>query len=425
MKAEIISIGDELLIGQVVNTNASWMAEELNKSGINVVQISSVSDEEEHIKASIKEAVHRADIILMTGGLGPTKDDITKKVLMEYFGGKPVFHQPTYEHIKQLFKARNYYPVTDVNRMQAEIPDNCIPLPNRVGTAVGMWFEQDDKIIVSMPGVPFEMKTLMVEQVIPKLQEKFKSGHIYHKTIMTTGIGESMLAEKIGDWVDKLPENIKLAYLPQPGIVRLRLSASGNDEGKLKELVNKQCRLLHNYVPKAIFGFDDISLENVIGKLLSKLGKTISSAESCTGGYIAHLITSIAGSSNYYTGSVVSYTNEVKVNQLLVNNEDIEKYGAVSQQVVEQMALGVRNLLKTDYALATSGIAGPDGATDEKPVGTVWIAVAGPDGVKSKLFHFGEHRGRNIRRSALMAMNMLRMELVKYPEIKEIAVENC
>lgn len=425
MKAEIISIGDELLIGQVVNSNASWMAEELNKAGINVVQITTVSDDAEHIMSSLTEAISRAQIILMTGGLGPTKDDITKKTLMKYFGSEMVFHKPTYEHIKKLFKARNYYPVTDINKMQAEIPDNCIPLPNRVGTAVGMWFEQDNNIIVSMPGVPFEMKTLLLEQVIPKLLKKFKTGHIYHKTIMTTGIGESMLAEKIEAWVEKLPKNIKLAYLPQPGIVRLRLSASGSDENKLKEQVNKHCRSLHDYVPKAIFGFDDITLEKVIGNLLNKTGKTLSTAESCTGGYIAHLITSIAGSSNYYKGSIVSYTNEIKQNQLFVNKKDLEKYGAVSQQVVEQMAIGVKNLLKTDYALATSGIAGPDGGTDHKPVGTVWIAVASPEGVKSKLFHFGEHRGRNIRRSALMAMNMLRLKLIQDPIIKGQSSESC
>ncbi len=412
MKAEIISIGDELLIGQVVNTNASWMAEELNKAGIQVVQISSVSDEGEHIKASIREAVQRADIILMTGGLGPTKDDITKKVLMEYFGSKAVFHEETFEHIKRLFKARNY-PVTDVNRMQAEIPDTCIPLPNIVGTAVGMWFEKDDKVFVSMPGVPFEMKTLMTEQVIPKLQNHFGSNYIVHKTIMTTGIGESMLAAKIDEWVEQLPQNIKLAYLPQPGIVRLRLSVSGDDKEQLTKIVEQQSNKLFDYVPKAIFGFDDISLEEVLGISLKEKGKTVSTAESCTGGYIAHLLTSIAGSSNYFSGSVVSYTNEVKVNQLAVSEKEIEKYGAVSQQVVEQMAIGVRDLLKTDYSIATSGIAGPDGGTDEKPVGTVWIAIAGPEGVKSKLFHFGEHRGRNIRRSALMAMNMLRLELSK------------
>lgn len=411
MNAEIISIGDELLIGQVVNTNASWMAGELNKAGINVVQISSVSDEGEHIKASVKEAAQRADIILMTGGLGPTKDDITKKVLMEYFGSKPVFHKETFEHIKGLFKARSY-PVTDVNKMQAEIPDNCIVLPNRVGTAVGMWFEKDNKVFVSMPGVPFEMKTLMTEQLIPKLQKHFSLGYIVHKTIMTTGIGESMLAAKIEEWEGQLPKDIKLAYLPQPGIVRLRLSVSGSNQKQLKEMVEQQSDKLSAYLPKAIFGFDDISLEEALGIILKEKGLTVSTAESCTGGYIAHLLTSIAGSSNYFNGSVISYTNQVKANQLSVSKTDIEKYGAVSRQVVEQMAVGVRDLLKTDYSMATSGIAGPDGGTDEKAVGTVWIAIAGPKGVKSKLFHFGEHRGRNIRRSALTAMNMLRLEIM-------------
>ncbi len=411
MKAEIISIGDELLIGQVVNTNASWMAEELNNAGIRVIQISSVSDEGPHIKKSIKEAASRADIILMTGGLGPTKDDITKKVLMEYFGSKPVFHQETFEHIKRLFHARSY-PVTEVNKMQAEIPDNCIVLPNRVGTAVGMWFEENGKVFVSMPGVPFEMKTLMSEQLIPRLQKTFSTGFIVHKTVMTTGIGESMLAAKIEEWEEQLPKSIKLAYLPQPGIVRLRLSGSGSDRKFLEDIIEQQVAKLYNYIPKAIFGFNDISLEEVLGNALKEKGLTVSTAESCTGGYIAHLLTSIAGSSEYFHGSVVSYTNEIKANQLGVDAMDIEKYGAVSQQVVEQMATGVRQLLKTDFAMATSGIAGPDGGTEEKPVGTVWIAIAGPEGVKSKLFHFGEHRGRNIRRSALMAMNMLRLEVV-------------
>jgi nicotinamide-nucleotide amidase len=412
MKAEIISIGDELLIGQVVNTNASWMASELNKAGIDVVQISSVSDEGLHITNSLTEALARVDIVLLTGGLGPTKDDITKKTLMEYFNSKPIFHQPTFEHITKLFNLRNY-PVTEVNKQQAEIPDNCIPLPNKVGTAVGMWFEEHGKIIVSMPGVPFEMKTLMTEQVIPKLLNTFYIGNICHKTIMTTGIGESMLASKIEGWANALPQNIKLAYLPQPGIVRLRISASGENKCEIEQLLNDYCNDLQNYVPKAIFGYDDESLEEVVGNLLNQNGKTVSTAESCTGGYISHLLTSIAGSSAYFTGSVVSYTNEVKKNQLLVSKNDIENFGAVSQEVAEQMAVGVKNLLKTDYSIATTGIAGPDGGSEEKPVGTVWIAVAGPSGVKSKLFHFGEHRGRNIRRSALSALDMLRLELLE------------
>ncbi|PLX07926.1 MAG: competence/damage-inducible protein A [Marinilabiliales bacterium] len=411
MKAEIISIGDELLIGQVVNTNASWMAVELNLAGINVVQISSVSDEGEHIQNALQEAETRADVVLLTGGLGPTKDDITKKVMMDYFGSKPKFHEPTYQHIKNLFSKRSY-PLSEVNRLQAYLPDNCTILPNRVGTAAGMWFEKNDTIFVSMPGVPFEMKTLIWEQVIPNLKKRFKTPFIYHKTIMTTGIGESMLAEKIEKWESGLPDNIKLAYLPQPGIVRLRLSAEGFDEDKTKTQVDEQCELLKNYVPKAIFGYNDISLEETLANILKEKGLTLATAESCTGGYISHLITSIAGSSEFFMGSVVSYSNEAKMNLLSVNKNVIENYGAVSKEVVEKMAVGAREKFNTDYAISTSGIAGPDGGTEEKPVGTVWIGIATKKGVQSKLFHFGEHRGRNIRRSALMALNLLRLEVL-------------
>lgn len=411
MKAEIISIGDELLIGQVVNTNASWMASELNKAGINVVHIAAVSDEKIAITNALDQASVRADIVLLTGGLGPTKDDITKHTLADYFGAGFVFHEPTFQHIKSLFEARSYM-LTPVNKQQAEIPDNCTPLFNCNGTAPGMWFEKRGKVFVSMPGVPFEMRLLVSEQVIPRLREKFQLEHIFHKTIMTHGLGESWLAGKISDWTDSLPESIKLAYLPQPGIVRLRLSASGPDKTALENEVNKYCKSLHTYIPKAIFGYDDISLEEVVGQLLLKNKQTLATAESCTGGYIAHLITSIAGSSDFFKGAIVSYSNEVKNEQLGVNSLILEESGAVSQDVIEAMALGAKQNLKTDFALATSGIAGPGGGTDEKPVGTVWIALAGPKGVQSKLFHFGEHRGRNIRRSALSALNMLRLELL-------------
>jgi nicotinamide-nucleotide amidase len=411
MKAEIISIGDELLIGQVINTNASWMAAELSKSGIKVVHIAAVADEKAAISNALEQAAGRADIILLTGGLGPTKDDITKKTLADYFDTGFVFHEPTFQHVKALFEARNFK-LTDINKKQAEIPANCTPLFNRNGTAPGMWFEQNGKVFVSMPGVPFEMRPLLSEQVIPKLQQKFKLPHIFHKTIMTTGIGESWLADKISDWADGLPENIKLAYLPQPGIVRLRLSASGYDKTALEKEVNNYCKTLQTYLPKVVFGYDDISLEEVIGKLLLKNKQSLSTAESCSGGYIAHLITSIPGSSNYFKGAIVSYSNEVKQAQLGVDAGLLEQHGAVSKEVVEAMALGAQQKLKTDFALATSGIAGPDGGTADKPVGTVWIALAGPKGVQSKLFHFGEHRGRNIRRSALAALNMLRLELI-------------
>lgn len=411
MNTEIISIGDELLIGQVVNTNASWMAAELNKWGIQVSHVSMISDNANAIKQALDDATSRANVILITGGLGPTKDDITKEVLADYFGAKIIFHEPSFEQVRELFRLRNYE-VTPVNRKQAEIPDNCIPLCNKNGTAPGMWFEKDNVVYVSMPGVPFEMKALMIDEIIPRLREKFELGFIYHKTIMTHGMGESMLAEKIKDLENGLPSNIKLAYLPQPGIVRLRLSAQGDDKVKLEEEINQYCKLIENRIPKLVFGFDDISLEEVIGQLLKENGKTLSTAESCTGGYIAHLITSIAGSSDYFTGSVIAYSNELKTKELNVKPVDLYKHGAVSQQVVAQMAVGVREKYKTDYSLATSGIAGPDGGTEEKPVGTIWIAIATPSGVKSKLLKLGEHRGRNIRRSALAALDMLKLELI-------------
>ena len=411
MKAEIINIGDELLIGQVVNTNASWMASQINALGVDVVHITIIADDSQAIKNALSEAEKRADIILMTGGLGPTKDDITKKTLAEYFNSKLIFHQPTFEQVKEIFKARNFK-VTDINKQQALIPDKCTPLFNKNGTAPGMWFEKDNKVFVSLPGVPFEMKPMLTEQVIPKLQEKFHFGTILHKTVMTTGVAESFLAEKIKEWEENLPENIKLAYLPQPGIVRLRLTAKGNDKTTLQKQIDREINKLKTLIGDIIFGYDDISLEEVVGKLLKKKQKSVSTAESCTGGYIAHLITSIPGSSEYFEGSVISYSNKVKMTVLNVPEQDIIKHGAVSREVVEAMVSGVKKLLKTDYAVATSGIAGPTGGTAEKPVGTTWIAVATPEKVISKLYHFGEHRGRNIRRASLAALEMLRQEIL-------------
>jgi len=410
MKAEIINIGDELLIGQVVNTNASWMATELTLAGVDVVQITAISDQEKAIRKALDEAAQRADIILMTGGLGPTKDDITKKVLAAYFHSEMIFHEPTFEQVKTIFKAR-HFEVSEVNRQQALIPEKCTPLFNKNGTAPGMWFEQNHKVFVSMPGVPFETKVMMKEQVIPRLKEFFKLKSIVYKTVMTTGLGESFLAEKIKHWENNLPGHIKLAYLPQPGIVRLRLTAKGENETKLRKEIDQQIEALHPLIDDLIFGYDDVTMEEVIGQLLTRSNATMSTAESCTGGYIAELITSIAGSSNYFTGSVVSYSNRAKITMLEVPEEEIEQHGAVSKRVVEAMATGARRKFDTDYAVATSGIAGPGGGTDEKPVGTTWIALATRHGVTSKLFHFGEHRGRNIRRAALAALDMLRLEL--------------
>jgi nicotinamide-nucleotide amidase len=412
MKAEIINIGDELLIGQVVNTNASWMAAQLTKAGISVVQTTTIADDADAIKTALNEAFKRADIILISGGLGPTKDDITKKTLAEYFGSKLVFHEPTFEQVKKIFAARQF-PVTEENRQQAMIPDNCTPLFNKNGTAPGMWFEKGGKVAVSMPGVPFEMKAMMEEQVIPKLVRHFNLGVIVHKTVMTTGVPESMLAERIKTWEENLPSHIKLAYLPQPGIVRLRLTGKGRHAQQLETEIEKEIEKLQQIIPEVIYGYDDVTLEEVVGQLLRRKGKTVSTAESCTGGYIAHLITSISGSSDYFEGSVVSYSNRIKTEMLGVLPETLEKYGAVSREVVTEMAEGALKRLKTDYALAVSGIAGPTGGTKEKPVGTVWIAVAGSFGTEAQLFHFGEHRGRNIRRSALAVLNMLRLKLEK------------
>ncbi len=410
MKAEIINIGDELLIGQVVNTNASWMATELTLAGVDVIQITATSDKEQAIRNALDQAATRADIILMTGGLGPTKDDITKKVLASYFHSEMIFHEPTFEQVKAIFKAR-HFEVSEVNRQQALIPEKCTPLFNKNGTAPGMWFEHNNKVFVSMPGVPFETRVMMKEQVIPKIKTFFKLKSIVYKTVMTTGLGESFLAEKIKQWENNLPDHIKLAYLPQPGIVRLRLTAKGEDETRLRNEIDQQVKALHPLIDDLIFGYDDVTLEEVIGEMLTQKGETLSTAESCTGGYIAELITSIAGSSNYFTGSVVSYSNGAKINLLGVPEEAIEQHGAVSKPVVEAMATGARRRFDTDYAVATSGIAGPGGGTDEKPVGTTWIALATRHGVTSKLFHFGEHRGRNIRRAALAALDMLRLEL--------------
>ncbi len=412
MNAEIINIGDELLIGQVVNTNASWLASELNKAGISVVQITTIADDDHAIKTALDHAAERAQIIIISGGLGPTKDDITKKSLAEYFDSEMVFDEGTYENVKKIFALRHYQ-VTEVNKMQALIPEKCIPLQNNNGTAPGMWFEKEDTVFVSLPGVPYEMKALFSEEVILRLAKRYKLGAVVHKTIMTTGVGESFLAAKINDWEDNLPSYVKLAYLPQPGLVRLRLSAKGPDKKALETELEQLTEALQQIVPEVIYGYDDMPLEEAVGNLLKEKGRTMATAESCTGGYIAHLITSIPGSSEYFMGSIVSYSNDVKISQLGVAFDSLEEHGAVSKNVVEQMATGARERLKTDYALATSGIAGPDGGTEEKPVGTTWVALAGPDGIVSQKFHFGEHRGRNIRRTALAALNMLRLELTK------------
>jgi nicotinamide-nucleotide amidase len=408
MLAEIITIGDEILIGQIVDTNSAWMAAELNAIGIFVKQISSVSDDREHILKALDEASQRADIILITGGLGPTKDDITKNTLCNYFGVNLVFSPEIYTDVEQIF-ARYGRPVSPVNRKQAEVPENCIPLHNLNGTAPGMWFEKEGKVFISMPGVPYEMKGIMKTEVLPRLSTKFKLPHILHRTILTQGIGESQLAEVIEKWEDSLAASqIKLAYLPSPNQVRLRMTTSGPDEKLLEKNVQQKEEELKDLIGEHIYGSENENLAEVLGKALRKRKEKLGIAESCTGGYISHLITSVPGCSDYYEGSIVTYSYEQKEKWLGVSKQSLAKYGAVSQEVVEEMAAGTIIKLNVDHAIAVSGIAGPGGGTPEKPVGTVWIAVASGGKTVSQKFLFGDNRERNIIKSADAALNMLR-----------------
>ncbi len=407
MKAEIITIGDEILIGQVIDTNSAWIAEQFNLNGIEIYQITSVHDDHNHILNAMKNAGEKVDLVVLTGGLGPTKDDITKAALCEYFNTKLVVHEPTLEHIQTRFGKLNIE-MNKLNRDQALVPESCTVLPNKAGTAPGLWFEKNDTFFVSMPGVPFEMKYLVEHEVLPKLRASGRTKAIYHKTVLTQGIPESMLAMKLEEWETALPANLKLAYLPGPMAVRLRLSAMGNDENALREQVENEIEKLKEIIPDHIYGYNDETMSEVIGRMLTEKGKTLAVAESCTGGYISHLVTSIPGSSMYYKGSVTAYSNEAKQNLLGVKPESLKEYGAVSEQVVTEMALGVKKAMNADFAVATTGIAGPDGGTGEKPVGTVWIAVAGEKKVFANKFVFGDNRERNILRSSQTALQLLR-----------------
>lgn len=411
MKAEIITIGDEILIGQIVDTNSAWMAVELNSIGVKIAQITSISDEPEHLVEALNNASKRANIVLITGGLGPTKDDRTKSVLVNYFNTKLVLNEPTLNHIVSYFKIRNLN-IIELNKEQAMVPECCDVLSNPVGTAPGMWFEKDGIIYVSMPGVPFEMKQLMTDHVIPRLKKLSTHESIVHKTIQTIGIAESKLSNMLEEWEGNLPTHIHLAYLPSPGLIRLRLSAFGDDEALLQKEVDSQVEKLHTIIPEAIYGYGDDTIAEVTGRLLRERKQKLSVAESCTGGYISHLITSIPGSSKWFKGSVVAYSNESKINLLEVSESSLSTYGAVSESVVRQMAENVKIAMNTEYGIATSGIAGPDGGTDEKPVGMVWIAVSGPEKTVSAVYNFVNARDRTITRASLTALDMLRLMLI-------------
>ena len=414
MDCALISIGDELLIGQTVNTNAAWLGEQLNLLGYKVVAGVVIPDDENAILNALDELSIKADLIIITGGLGPTKDDITKHTLCDYFDTKLERNFVIEQQIVDYFNSRQL-PILQTNKDQALIPSACELLPNSRGTASGMWFEKDEKIFISLPGVPYEMKGIITEIVIPKLLKRSNDDRVLvHKTIRTHGMGESFLAEVIKNWEDKLShDDIKLAYLPSPGIVKLRLSLLGKNQKAIILKLEEHIQQLKKIIPNQIYGYEDDTMEGVVGQLLSEKKETVATAESCTGGAVAKMITSVSGSSAYFEGSIISYSNQIKINQLQVEEKTLNKYGAVSQQVVEQMAIGVRRNLNTQYGLATSGIAGPTGGTPEKPVGTIWIATAGPNGVKSKKLNLGYSRERNIHVTSLSVLNMLRLELLQ------------
>ncbi|MEM7087418.1 MAG: competence/damage-inducible protein A [Bacteroidota bacterium] len=414
MLAEIITIGDEILIGQIVDTNSVFISKELNKIGVQVYQITSIQDERVHILKALEDAKNRVDLVLVTGGLGPTKDDITKQCFLEFFEDTLVENERVLRHIKHLFSHYFQKEAQPINLLQAQVPSKANILFNKNGTAPGMWMEKDDTVFVSMPGVPYEMKHLMVESVLPAVIEKFRRPHIYHKTLLTYGMGESSIAEMISDIENQLPEHIKLAYLPSLGRVRLRLSGKSSDEFKLKEEVNIHMELIHSVVEEIAVGYEDeTTITQLIGQLLVDQGKTVSAAESCTGGAIAAEITEHAGASAYFRGGAVAYATEIKSTVLAVDPQLIETHNVVSIPVAEAMALQSAKVFKSDYAVATTGIAGPTKGDGDAEVGTVCIAIATPVGVVSEKFLFGKVRERVIRKSVNKAFEMLLKEISK------------
>lgn len=414
IQASIITIGDELLIGQVIDTNSAWMAQELNKAGIKVCRRVAVGDVWDEIWNALDEESEKADIILITGGLGPTADDITKPLLCKYFGGQLVVNEKALENVKYLFEKVFRRPISsDRNLKQAEVPDVCTVIQNKRGTAPGMWFEKDGKVFMSMPGVPHEMKDMMTGDVIPALLRKFSFPHIAHRTLLTFGIGESMLADLINEFEEALPSHIKLAYLPNYGMVRLRLTSSGFNKEEIDREVDDLFEALQTQVKDFLITNEDEPMQDVVAKLLLARKKTVSTAESCTGGYIASLITVKAGASAYYDGSVVSYSYKAKEDLLNVDKNTLETAGAVSEEIVIQMAKGALKNIGTDYTIAVSGIMGPGGGTGDKPVGTVWVAVGDINKIVTHKFQFRFDRERNIILTATNALNMLRKFIIE------------
>lgn len=412
MTVALLSIGDELLIGKTINTNASWLGEQLSAIGFDIHCVETISDNREQILSSLNRLIEETNVIIITGGLGPTNDDITKLVLCELFHTELEFNQQAYDGMARYVLARNQE-INEKNLTQAQFPKKARFVPNPCGTASGMWFEKNGTIVVSLPGVPHEMKAIMSESVIPWLKERFDLPAIYHRHVLVSNIAESKLAEIIADWEAQLPSQIHLAYLPQPGIVKLRMSCTAETEEIAHSLVaieeEKLCKIIKPY----IWGYDNDTIEEVVGKLLLKYGETVSTAESCTGGNISRMLTRISGSSAYYWGSVISYDTSVKIKELHVNTSDVDKYSVVSEQVVRTMATEVRKKIGTTYGVATSGIAGPMGGTDENPVGTVWIAVASEQNVVAQKFLFGKERETNIEKATVAALRMLQLLVEK------------
>jgi len=415
MKSTIVTIGDEILIGQIVDTNSGYIAKALDKIGVQTTEMLSISDDKNHILDTFASLQDKVDLVIITGGLGPTKDDITKKTFCDYFEDVFVRNQEVEDHIVALFTKLNFIP-TQINKDQALLPSKALVLKNNYGTAAGMWMKKGKTVFVSMPGVPYEMKGIVNEELLPKIISEYKRPYIIHKTILTYGQGESMVAERIENWENNLPEYIKLAYLPSPGRVRLRLTARGENEEVLQKAIQENIQSLTTIIGDIIVGFDeDETIEVIIGRLLRQQGKTIATAESCTGGKIAQILTSVAGASNYFRGSVVSYATDTKISVLGVSAQTIEKYTVVSAAVASEMALGIQKLMKADYAIATTGNAGPSKGDADAEVGTVFIALATPETVFVSAFNFGQPRDKVIDRTTNKALEILQKEILKNP----------
>ena len=414
MKATIVTIGDEILIGQIVDTNSGYIAKALDRIGVQTHEMLSISDDKKHILKTFSALQNKVDLVIITGGLGPTKDDITKKTFCEYFDDTLVVNQEVLDHVTAIIEGFYKRPISQLNRDQALVPSKCEVLFNKMGTAPGMWMKKENTVYISLPGVPYEMKYIIENEIIPKVVKEYKRPFIIHKTILTYGQGESMIAERIENWENNLPEFIKLAYLPNPGRVRLRLTARGKSKETLENAIQENITSLTKIIGDIIVGFDeDETIEVVLGRLLTLQGKTIATAESCTGGKIAQMLTSVAGSSNYFRGSVVSYATDTKVDVLGVTQNTIDVHSVVSAEVAKEMVTGIQKLMKTDYAVATTGNAGPNKGEADAEVGTVFIALATPNEIIIEEFNFGQPREKVIDRTANKALEMLQKEILK------------